>query len=149
MEISLQSRDEFNIIAFLDLVSGTFSIKPKPEKMAETNGFFSIHNGDVVSFFRFGEKMFIRVNEKTTDFQENDKIFIESLLNNHCVFSIQRGQEIIFTWNYKINPIIPPISAFRMVNPMASEEDFDIFIFMRNVINDIERRKRVFLRLSS
>jgi len=146
MEIILQSQDNFNEIAFLDLASGTVSIAQKTERKLKTNGYYNVHEGHVVGFFRLDENLYFVFDKQIIQFQENDNVFIESLPNSRCLFSIQRGQENIFTWEYECRQIMPPISAFQIVNPMISEEDFDIFTFIYNVVNNKDRKERIFRR---
>jgi hypothetical protein len=146
MKIVLQSQDNFNEIAFLDVVTGIVSISQKSEKAIKTNGYYSIRDGSTICFFRVDENLYFALDRQIIEFQEGDKVFIESLPSNQCLFSIQRNQETIFKWKYKSYQLEPTISIFQVVNPMTSEEDFDIFALVHNVINNANRKERAFRR---
>lgn len=150
MEIILQSQDKFNEIAVLDLESGSISVHSKtdyPDLASKPKqGYFSVQNDTVVSFFRLGERLYLRLNQQIVEFQDNDAIVLQPQPLNHQLFSIQRDQRTVFSWVYKRPLISPPVSAFQMIEPMISEEDFDIFVFIHNVINDKQRMKRVFMQ---
>ena len=149
MEILLQSHDAYNEIAFLNLDTGAFSTHSKDEfekQRFQSQGHFSVQDDNaVVCFFRVGGSLYFRLDQTTIQFQNNDRIMLEPLPDDRYLFSIERNNEIVFSWEYQRAEIYPPISAFQIINPLASEEDFDIFIFIQNVINNVERKKRVFV----
>lgn len=84
------------------------------------------------------------MNQRAVEIQENDTIVLQPKPDGYWVFSIQRDQRTVFSWEYRRAEISPPVSAFHMINSAVSEEDFDIFLFIHNVINDRQRRNRVF-----
>lgn len=144
MKLVLQSQDNYNEIAIIDLTSGTIESTQKTEGEVKTQGCYSVYDGKIIGFFRIEDILYFLLDRQKIQFLENDNVNIESLPDNHCLFSIQRGSEIIFSWKYKRRQITPSISAFQMVNPMISEEDFDIFVLIHNVINNRDRKERVF-----
>ena len=147
MKVILESQDKFSEIAILDVASGTFEITQKPEKKIETNGYYSNYDGSLVTFFRLNQNLYFGVDKQIIQFKENDRVSISPLSNGHSQFSIWRDKENIFNYEYESHHITPPISAFQIVNPIIGEEEFNIFLFVYNAINDKERKERVFRHL--
>jgi hypothetical protein len=143
MEIVIQSQDKPETIAILDFDSGNISIYPKTRAPGNLiQGFFSVQNDIVICLYWVDGNLYFTLDGQKIKFQEADRVQLKTLPNSHCLFSIQRGQEVVFSWEYTPQEIYPPISAMQLVNPMASEEDYDIFVFVHNVINNAERRKK-------
>jgi hypothetical protein len=148
MIVILQSQEKFNEIALLDFATGNFEITQKTEKEVKITGYYSHPDGTFIWFFRLDEDLYFGVDKQIIKFQEGDSVSIESLSNNRYRFSVHRDHEDIFEHEYQGYQSSPPILAFQIVNPMSSEEDFDIFLFINNVMNNEERRQRVFRKLS-
>jgi hypothetical protein len=147
MEVILQSKDKYNEIATYNLDTETFTIHSKADvemQNLSTQGVFSIHENKVACFFRVENNLFFRIDQNTIEFKKNDRVLLEPSTDDIFEFSIERNKEKIFTWKYKRPEIDPPLSAFQFFSPLISEENFDIFQLIHNVINNDERKKRFY-----
>lgn len=144
MEVILQSQNASSKFGMLDLASRElrrFSNAEKPHK--ETQGIFRDTEVGVVCFFRSKQGLSIAVEKQLIVFEDNTKIMIQHATEGRKHFSVQRGEDIILSLTYNHPTIDPPLGFYQFFSPV-DEEDFDIFLLIHNVFNDLERRNRIF-----
>ena len=148
MKIILQSQEKSNKLAELDLTTSEFSVFEKTDYQNKLDfpirGHFSCLDDILICFFKLDEQFMIKVDDILITLDDKDKVFLRQEDDNHNRFEIERDGKIIFTKVYSCPEISPDISAHQFFNPLISEEDFDIFLFIRNVINNPDRKMRVY-----
>jgi hypothetical protein len=144
MKVILQSVDEFQKMGIFDLSSGDLEVFLKQTMLSEeTNGVFSDTAHGVVCFFRTEQRLAIAFEKKLFILEDDDQILIEHTDQEHSQFKVLRKTDTILSLTYKPPHINPSLNAYQFFGPVE-EEDFDIFLLIRNVYNDLERRHRVF-----
>jgi hypothetical protein len=144
MKVILQSRDDFNKFGVLDLSSREIRVFSKAKKSyKEAHGIFRHTEAGVVCFFRSSQGLSIVVDKQLIVLANNDKILLQPTGNEQKHFSIQRGNNTIFSLTYTPPEIHPPLDVFQFFSPIE-EEDFDIFLLIHNICNDSERRSVAF-----
>lgn len=153
MRIVLQSQDNYNEIAVLDLDTGNITVFSKRDQLdlssSPTNGYFSIMGGRMVCFFRSDEQLMVKIDDQTIGLRDEDTVLLEPVQGNWNRFRILRDKETLFSWVYERPEIYPSINFSQFFNPLIADEDFDICLFIYNVMNDPGRKERVFRRLFS
>jgi hypothetical protein len=144
----LRSLEKYNEMALLDSESGEISFYAKADQIEIAfklpNGVFSSFDGKIISLYRIGDKLIFLTEATVIEFQDQDKVSIESVDNEHNRFKILRGEKVLFSWIYRRPKIEPSISASQMINPWIEEEDFDICLLIYNVVMNKNRAQRIF-----
>lgn len=154
MKIFLQSQDDYTEIGIIDPINGAFSVSSKIEypniEKIPKNGFFSQKHGTTVGFFSNGDNLVLWIDGNEIVLSDSLTVSLETVTDRDKFnkFSITRDQNEVFTLEYLIEVIDPPIEAYQFFNPSITEDHFDIFKFVFNVFNDVHRKNRLIIRWS-
>lgn len=154
MKIFLQSQDDYIEIGIIDPINGAFSVSSKIEypniEKIPKNGFFSQKYGTTVGFFSNGDNLVLWIDGNEIVLSDSLTVSLETVTDKDKFnkFSITRDQNEVFTLEYPIEVIDPPIEAYQFFNPSITEDHFDIFKFVFNVFNDVHRKNRLIIRWS-
>lgn len=106
------------------------------------SGHYSKINGKIIVFYRIKEKLFLRVDKVL--FELDDAIEVRwKRLNDFNCFSLLRNGRQLLELIYK-RPKINPSLEIDTVSSFVEEEDFDFCLFIYNVMNNSERKKRIY-----
>lgn len=143
MKIILNSLDTVFKIATLDTTSGKVRIFLRflrPDLSSDSaSGICSKARGKLICFYRVDERLFLKVDDRTVEFQDDDSVFLKYVTGREYEFAVLRNKQKIFSCGYQKPEIYPPIGLFG-----EEEEDFDIFLRVCNIISDPEGKKHFF-----
>ena len=135
MKILLQSQDHFKEIGIIDPINGDFSVSSKIEypdiDNIPKNGFFSQKHGVTVGFFSNGENLVLWIDGHVIVLSDSVTISLETVTDRDKFykFSVTRDQNEVFSFEYPIEVIDPPLEAYQFFNTSITEDHFDIFKF--------------------
>lgn len=133
----LEVNDCFKIVR--ELNKANFSAKNAPS----TCGIYSVIDGELIAILASKGCLVFLHNNKPTFIKENTCAKIE-FTGPKSRFSLKEGGKTIFFVEF--NPIVVKVIHEFDPTPLE-EEDFNIFLLSKNIINSRERRK-VFLENS-
>jgi len=113
-----------------------------PFKPIFYNGFISMIEGRLFSFYKFKNKLFLKVDNTIFELDNMTQIQLEQK-ENFNIFSIYRGHVLLFDFKYK-RPKIKPALESDTVSSFVSEEDFDFCLFIYNIVKNPERKMLIF-----
>lgn len=139
----LESNDEFDQLAEFDLGTATiqfWSRKQHPELAESIVGCFSRINATIVSLYRIGGVLYLRIGDREFELTDDVSSELESKGKNR-EFRLRRGQDILVTHMY----LAPEPEIPRNIDPTpgVEEEHIDFLLFVHNVLTEPGRRYRV------
>jgi hypothetical protein len=146
MKLLLQSQIKFELMAyFIDNTRHLelWSRKECPDRLVSPiNGHFSLLDGNTIAFFRNVEGSLCILIDQTI-IVVTDNFEVDYFRDDQCHLIIfERGEEL-FHLNYSIPLIIPPLIE-DFVSSFVEEEDFDIGLFIFNVLKDSKRKEIIY-----
>ena len=142
--ILLQSVDKFDEVAVLDVTVGQltwYSKQTVPDLASEPiRGHIAQLDGHTVILYREAEILRFRIDND--EFELTDNTRIELVRDDPHILTVYRNGEIAIKFAYT-PPIIHP-SLEVDPTPFVEEEDFDFGLFVHNVVNDVDRRNRIY-----
>ena len=145
MILVLRVQEIYKKLVLLDTVSGAVTIISRddyPEfDSRQTNGIVGKAGTKIVYFYRMEDYLYIKVDELIITITIEVTSSITSIDNKTNNFKLFRGKEILLSIDYERPVINPSLEISQFFNPFIEEEDFDIFLFINNVINNPRRRE--------
>lgn len=145
--ILLQSYETFREFAELDertgLVSwlGLLDSEEANKQLCARNGVY-IKIGDVfVAFYRVGSRLLFRIDERVLLLDEGITCGVRQE-GQKKTLSFFKSNELLLSWTY--DDPLPGKWFENDPTPMVEKEDFDLGLFVRNVLSDPPRMRRVF-----
>lgn len=122
-------------------------VDDKKELSEKTFGFYSDIDGDLIVFYRDDERLRLLLNDRVYDFDElrivvlqketiaegNEKRWTREVI-------VSRGNQCVYKRRYR-NFCQEFVFDFT---PMAEPEDFDFYLFLRNVSTNLPWKRRIF-----
>ena len=144
----LQSIDRFDSLAALDPSTGKLSWLSRSSYAGLVEDAIRGHVGQMDNrtlYFYRGDDGELHFNADGQDFVLAEDITANlspvDEARNH--FVICRGTTPLFDWIYHRPKIDPPLELDP--TPFVGEEDYNLCLFASNVLNDADRRKRIYL----
>lgn len=138
----LQYHDRFDIVAEFDLETGRTELLPRPSSLplTATEGWFSVLGGVFVLFFRHAGRLWLRVGDKTFDLDTEPTVEWRREGGMSILMVADDEGELVL--RYRAGPRSgPPLSDDS--TPFVDEEDWDLGLFVSNVVLDEERSELV------
>jgi hypothetical protein len=141
--IILQNHDIFDEMAELDIDTGAISFyskKNNPEKssLSLISGSYAKTEQGLFCFYNVDQNLFFMANETVVSI--DDETFGQIYANGpRYVFELIRNNEILFKIEYAPPVIDPPLEECWLFG-FEGKENFDFFLFFRNILKDPERR---------
>ena len=138
----VQYHEHHDIIAEFDAASGRLAIAPRPEGLRPSNtvGWFAILNGVSVVFYSQAGRLWLRLGDKLFDLDANSSVHWERVSDSTARFEVTDGRSS-FVVRY---PSVFPRSGIAVDDdptPFTDDEDWDIGLFIANILGNEERRK--------
>ena len=145
--ILLQSLDKFNDVAELDVGTGQMQRHNKADRLDHASqpvhGHFAELNGVVICFFRHDNgQLHLKIGPTDIELPDDANVSLQREVDNQVRLVVLRRGLPAFNWRYRRPKIDPPLMADP--TPFVDEEDFDILLLAFNVINDNERRRKIY-----
>lgn len=140
----LQSKDEFDQLMELNPITGRrqfLSRKQHPEIASmRLSGGYSIVNGMIVCLYRVDNALYFRLGEEEFKIAD-DATSILVHENGYRLFQLVQNGNLLVNFRYR-----SPVYEVSNIDPtpFIDEEDFDFFLFVHNVLNQGDRRHRVY-----
>lgn len=140
----LQSADNFNEVIELNPISQgiiQYSKQDNPELGVRfIEGFFATIDSHMVFLYRYKGFLYLKINGNI--FKLDKDVSIDLIKGSVNTLIIRQNGLPIFNWTYRL-PKVEPMTSFNPT-PFIEEEDFDFGLFVCNVLNDSERKERIF-----
>ena len=138
----LQNHGRFDVVAEFHPDTGRVDLLARPTGLAvtDTDGWFSILAGVCVVFFRRGGKLWLRVGDHAFDLDSGAEI--EWAGDGRISRLRVTDHETDVILNYPSGPPFGPLISDDPT-PFVAEEDWDLGLFVSNVVFDDERRDLV------
>jgi hypothetical protein len=134
--ILLQSKDEFNLLAFIEHESPGFRFVSKEHYgHVSTKGFFALLSGVFVALYVFDGIVFVRLGDSVLS-AERTKILWERRGGEVCL----SGVSDVFC--FSISYTVEHVDYSMDLTAFTDAESFDFGLFIFSVINDKERLGR-------
>jgi hypothetical protein len=134
----IKYHDRIDIIAEFDPETGRTDILPRPQGLpvTGTDGWFSLLGGLCVVFYRQGGRLWLRAGERIIDLDRDPTIewHREGDISSLTIGD-QRGEIVL---RYRTGPRSGP-ALQEDPTPFVDEEDWDLGLFLSNVMFDAER----------
>ena len=120
-------------------MTGSIEMMPRPSglQFADTEGWFSILAGVCVVFYRLDGRLWLRVGERVFDLDHRDGAIKWERHGEFSILSVSGGREFI-SLRYRAGPSQgPPIEDD--LTPFVEHEDWDLGLFVSNIVFDEER----------
>lgn len=138
----IQYHDRFDVVAEFEPDSGRIRVIPRPQGGSPdmTDGWFAILSGVCVVFYRWGGRLWLRVGDRTFDLDGDASVDWKAEAGM-AVFVVtdHNGQVVL---RYTPGPLSGP-SLSEDLTPFAEQEDWDLGLFVVNVMSDEERLELV------
>jgi hypothetical protein len=143
--ILLQSNDSFDELGKLNLDTGEISFLSKSQNPQASctliQGHYAKVGDSLVCLYRFDDVLYLRIGELQFEITDRVLCYLSRELNNRSFKLISDGKELV---NVVYTPVKPEIPLNRDPTPFIEEEDFDFMLFIHNVINNFDRRHRIY-----
>lgn len=138
----LQYHNRFDIVAEFDPDTGQIDVLPRPQglSVAATDGWFSLLSGVCVAFFRQAGQLRLRVGDRCFALDQDVSIEWHSDDNTSILKVADRDGEIAL--RYRTGPRSGPALPDDQT-PFIDQEDWDLGLFVSNVMFDEERTELV------
>ena len=149
----LQSQDSFDSLALLDLDSGQITVVSKLERpdlsAKRIHGYYSKVNGKLFCLFVDNEQLFVKIDDQLIELTAGTTVCVEPVDEKRNLFEIVQDHGIILSWEYEKPENGQLLGVAQFFNPLISDEDYDICIFIYNVANNPSRRERIINSLNN
>jgi hypothetical protein len=146
MELLLKSSDQYKIIGLLNLETRVLREVARRPDTGSANGFFSRAVGVRVAIYHTGQGLELMIDSLVISMDSSIEFILTPIDDSKSRVILKSDTKIHFDSTY-IRPILDiPLSLIQHVNPFASEEDEDIFLFAHNIWNKKERLANVLKR---
>jgi hypothetical protein len=138
----VQYHDRFDVVAEFDPGSGRIRVMPRPPGTGSsaTDGWFAILSGACVVFYRWGEQLWLRVGDRSFDLDAGASVSWRVEGGEAVLVVVDGGGQVVL--RYTPGPLSgPPLSEDP--TPFIEKEDWDLGLFVANVMSDVERRNLV------
>lgn len=134
----VQYHDRFDVVAEFDPPSGQLRVRPRPPGLspAGTEGWFSILGGSAVVFYRHTNHLWLRVGERVFDLDGGASVDWCSEEGFAVLRAHDSTSEVLIRY-----PAGPNLD--QDPTPFVEEEDWDLGLFVANVVLDEERSELV------
>ena len=143
--ILLQSKDEFDSLAELDLLTGqlTWHSKQTNPDLAKRPSCGSISHvqGRVMALYAIDGNLHFWIDKEDFILADDVEVDFERLRNGSNHIRLLHDKTVLFDWMYE-QPVIEPRLGVD-TTAFVDEEDFDFGLFVFNVLNDIGRYTRL------
>ena len=145
--ILLQSLNRFSDAAELDVGTGQMQRHNKVDRLDlvsyPVHGHFAELNGAVICFFRHDNGVLhLKIGATDIELQDDAIVSLQREVDNQFRLVVLRRGLPAFNWRYRRPKIDPPLPADP--TSFVEEEDFEILLLTSNVMNDNERRRRIY-----
>jgi len=145
--ILLQSNDRFDDLAKLDTSTGRvswFSRQVVDLTIASSpiRGHIAQLCGHTLCFYRKAKVLHFRVDDEDLELTEETQVELVRVRDAVNCITVLRNGVPLFTWTYH-RPVIDPLLEYDPT-PFIEEEQFDFCLFVYNVMNDPDRRERIY-----
>lgn len=141
--IFLQNNDRWNQLLKFDIVSGSLSEVPRPIRGVRISGHYKKWLNSYVMFYRKQSALYFQVEGKKILLENSDCIMQFKREGHFNLFQIIAGEKTIFEHQYE-SLLYDSISEIDPDFNDEKEEDQDFYLFVFNVMNDNERRNRIY-----
>jgi hypothetical protein len=129
----------------LDPIIGRHQIlsrKQHPEIASmRLSGGYSIINGMIICLYRLDNALHFRLGEDEFKIADDATSILVHADGYRLFQLVQNGNVLI---NYRYRSPIYKVSPNIDLTPFIEEEDFDFFLFVHNVLNQDDRRHRIY-----
>jgi hypothetical protein len=144
--ILLQSQDKFNDLAQLDTATGQIfwlSRCTHPEAVAQAVcGHIARIGEHILCLYRLGGVLHFRIDSADWELNEEIEISLQDIQEGKNRLTIARQGVPLVSLDYRRSVIRPPLAVDP--TPFVEEEDFDFCLFVCNVVNDPDRKVRIY-----
>jgi hypothetical protein len=105
-------------------------------------GIFTEIKNKYLSLFREGNKLYFVIDSDIYLIDDTSSVDIKKIEKNKYQLSLFDDDNIVATYDY-VKPHINPQLGLDPT-PFIEEENFDFCLFIKNVVNDKDRRERMF-----
>jgi hypothetical protein len=130
----VQYHDRFDVVAEFHPSSGRLEVQPRPPGLSpsQTHGWFSILAGVTVVFYRRANHLWLRVGERVFDLDGGASVDWRTE-DGVAVFRAEdaSGEVVV---RYRAGPNLD-----QDPTPFVEDEDFDLGLYVANVLLDEER----------
>lgn len=141
----LQSKDEFDALMELDAITGSHRILSRKQHPEITNtpvaGGYSVVDTIPACLYRRDNALYFRLGEDECQITDD----VESVLareDGYSLFQLVRNGKLLVDFKYRSSP--PEVPLRIDPTPFIEEEDFDFLLFVHNVLEQADRRHRVY-----
>lgn len=146
MVIVLQCLERYDTLAVLDPEIGSISWSSRQgfvsECPASICGVASRLDGRILCFYRHGGALHFRSDDQDFELGHTDSTQYQAIERGLAEFSILREGQPLYSWAYRRPVIDPPLELDP--TPFVEEEQFDVCLFVHNVLSSPERRRRIY-----
>ena len=143
--ILLQSKDEFDSLAELDIPTGqlTWHSKQSSPDLARSPicGSISRAHGRITALYALDGNLHFWIDKEDVVLTDDVVVEFKRLQNGSNHIRLVRDETILLDWIYERPVIEPPLEIDTTA--FVDEEDFDFGLFVFNVMNDIGRYTRL------
>jgi hypothetical protein len=138
--VLLQSADKNDLVGEFEPGTGRVEVRSKtanPELASQKRcGFFANAKDGYAFLYRDGGKLFFQVGEAKVELSDDVSVRCEDT-DSQRTLTVHLGERTLFSYRY-----VPARNEFADRDPTAfvDNEDFDFFLFVRNVASDPERK---------
>lgn len=138
----VQYHDRFDVVAEFDPGSGRIRVMPRPAGTgpSATDGWFAILSGACVVFYRLGGQLWLRVGDRSFGLDGGASVDWRVEGGESVLVVVDGSGQVVL--RYAPGPLSgPPLSEDP--TPFVANEDWDLGLFVANVMSDEERRDLV------
>ena len=138
----IQYYERMDVIAEFDPETGRLHPMPRPSHLpfSATDGWFSILDGTCVVFYRHRRRLWLRAGAELFALDENTAL-AWGADRGVSWFQVADSHRTIVLRYPSGPPWGPPLSEDP--TPFVHDEDWDLGLFITNVMSDEERRRRI------
>lgn len=138
----VQSHERYDTVAKFDPGSGLLTSFPRPARLGPsgTDGWYSVLGSDLVVFYRHEGRLHLRVSTRLWRADTGLEVSWERE-GNQAVLTIGEGSSR-FGLSYD-PPTVPGPPLASDLTPFVESEDWDLGLFIANVLNDQARLELV------
>ena len=134
----IQSHEQYEVVAEFDPESGSIQAHARPNGMspAGSDGWFATLGDICVVFYRYSGRLWLRVDDRTFDL-DGDASVDWRVEDGMAVFAVadDDGQVVL---RYSTGALSAPMTSDDPT-PFVEDEDWDLGLFIANVMFDEER----------
>lgn len=144
--LELQSHDSWKRFARLDPISGAYEeaerseAKPRWDEW-QVDGVYQTLDGHFVAFYRYEFQLWLRVDDETVVLGDAATAELAKHDSDNELTITASGQALL-RFRYRPGPQNDPANA-DWLTPMSEPEDFDIALFIANVLRSLVRKRLI------